>query len=175
LEKPGEKTESSSGYPKTYVVEKGDSYWRIADNFYKNGRLGTLIEKANPGIKLQPGKKLLIPEPPSSEGKEAKVPAVTAALVAPALSDGGVAGAGSGVRRHSRSSADAPSGAPPSSPSSAAKGYKDYVVQKGDTLSLIAKKFYDDPNKFHLIEDANGDLKYQVLQAGAKIKVPIEK
>ena len=48
-------------------------------------------------------------------------------------------------------------------------------MQKGDTLTLIAKKFYDDPSKFHLIEEANGDLKYQVLQAGAKIKVPVEK
>lgn len=166
----GDAIDSPSGYPKTYVIEKGDSYWRIAEHFYKNGKLASFIEKANPGVKLQPGKKLEIPAPPAVSSQPS--------------SPNEARDVKDSVAKHTareRVSADPASGAPGrgtserGTPGSGASGYKDYVVQKGDTLSIISKKFYDDPNKFHLIEDANGDLKYQMLQAGAKIKIPVGK
>ncbi len=49
----------------------------------------------------------------------------------------------------------------------------DYVVKRGDTLSGIAKHFYKDSRKYYLIEDANDGLKYESLQEGAKIKIPM--
>jgi nucleoid-associated protein YgaU len=54
-------------------------------------------------------------------------------------------------------------------------GYTDYIVKKGDTLSLLAKRFYHDAGKFHLIQDANENLKYQGLLEGSRIRIPAEK
>jgi len=47
-----------------------------------------------------------------------------------------------------------------------------YVVQKGGTLALIARKVYGDLAKFQLIEQANPHLRYRTLQVGERIKVP---
>jgi len=138
-----------TGYPKTHVVAKGDSFWGLADRYYGSGSLLHVIEKANPGIKLRPGAKVTIPQPPA----EARPTVTTAAATSTNVSS---------TPREPRV---------PEKPA-ASSGNRDYVVQKGDTLGLIAKKFYGDASKLHLIEQANPDLRYQMLQAGAKIKVP---
>ena len=134
-----------TGYPKTHVVAKGDTYWGLADHFYGSGSLLHVLEKANPGVKLRPGVKITIPAPPA----EAR-PAVATATT------------GTSAPKEPRAPEKA----------AAPQGSRDYVVQKGDTLGLIAKKFYGDSSKLHLIEQANPDLRYQMLQAGARIKVP---
>ncbi len=50
-----------------------------------------------------------------------------------------------------------------------------YTVQKGDSLSLIAKKFYKDGRKYYLIMKANQDTlngKPDQLSPGMKLKIP---
>ena len=137
---------SSSGeYPKSHEIVKGDSFWGLAQKYYGDGRLASLIEKENPGVRMQPGKKLSIPEPPARP----------AASPQPA------------PRSETREVVKAREEAPQASP-----GRETYVVQRGDTLGKIAMKFYGDAGKLELIEDANPHLKYQTLQAGAKIKIP---
>jgi nucleoid-associated protein YgaU len=138
------------GYPKTHEVVKGDSFWGLADRHYGDGRLAAFLEKENGGKKLRPGMKVTIPAPPGDYRPPARV------ATAPGTS---------------RDPAPARPAAP-GTPTIPPRGDRDYVVQKGDTLSLIARKFYGDPAKFHLLEEANPDLKYQMLQAGARIKVP---
>ena len=47
-----------------------------------------------------------------------------------------------------------------------------YIVKEGDTLSIIAKAFYDDSKKHQLISDANNGLSSQNLKIGMKIRIP---
>ena len=47
-----------------------------------------------------------------------------------------------------------------------------YTVRPKDTLSDIAKRYYGDASKYTLIEDANERLKWTVLRAGEKIRIP---
>jgi nucleoid-associated protein YgaU len=146
--------------PRTHVVEAGDTYWRLAERFYGNGVHASLIQKANPGVKMQPGRKLTIPPAPSTSGDVARAPGNQPAGGSP--TESATKSAGASVARGSASKKG----------SSPALASGEYVVQKGDTLTSIARKFYGDASKFHLIEEANGNLKYQTLRVGARIRVP---
>jgi len=150
------RTPSSGEYPKIHEVVKNDTFWGLAQKYYGDGRLGSLIEKENPGVRMQPGKKLSIPEPPARP---------SAASHAPPRS----------VARDASKAAVAKADAPKAGDEApqASSGKELYVVQRGDTLGKIARKFYGDAGKTEPLEDANPHLKYQTLQAGAKIKIPL--
>ena len=49
-----------------------------------------------------------------------------------------------------------------------------YIVQSGDSLSKIAKKFYGDANKWKRIFEANKDVvkNPDVIQPGWKLQIP---
>ena len=47
-----------------------------------------------------------------------------------------------------------------------------YIVQKGDTLSIIAEKFYGSPSKWHKIRDANKIENVNSLTPGTKLIIP---
>ena len=50
-----------------------------------------------------------------------------------------------------------------------------YTVQEGDTLSAIAKKFYNDAAKYMLIYEANKKLigdDPSLIQVGQELKIP---
>ena len=50
-----------------------------------------------------------------------------------------------------------------------------YTVQEGDTLSAIAKKFYNDGAKYMLIYEANKKLigdDPSLIQVGQELKIP---
>ena len=49
-----------------------------------------------------------------------------------------------------------------------------HVVQRGDSLSKIAKKYYQDPTFWRLIYDANRDIvkQSQLIYPGARLKIP---
>jgi nucleoid-associated protein YgaU len=79
----------------------------------------------------------------------------------------------------SSSSASAPTS--PAGPSGQAggtaaggAGTRSYVVQSGDSLSKIAKKFYGDANAWHRIFEANKDRikNPDLIQPGWKLEIP---
>ncbi len=59
--KPEEKP--AAGETEEYVVQSGDSWWKIAYTRLKGRGLTTeALQKANPGVELKPGMKLKIPK-----------------------------------------------------------------------------------------------------------------
>jgi nucleoid-associated protein YgaU len=70
----------------------------------------------------------------------------------------------------SSSTAPSPSGAPAGNASTA----RMYIVQSGDSLSKIAKKFYGNANTWKKIFDANKDVvkNPDVIQPGWKLQIP---
>jgi nucleoid-associated protein YgaU len=76
----------------------------------------------------------------------------------------------SDVESGSSSTAPAPSGGPEAK--SAAP--RVYVVQAGDSLSKIAKKFYGDANSWRRIFEANKDVvkNPDLIQPGWKLRIP---
>jgi nucleoid-associated protein YgaU len=67
----------------------------------------------------------------------------------------------------SSSTASSPANAPPAAP-------RIYVVQKGDTLSKIAKQFYGNTADWRLIYEANRDRieDPDLIQPGWKLEIP---
>ena len=49
-----------------------------------------------------------------------------------------------------------------------------YIIEKGDTLSKIAKRFYGDPNKYPLVFEANREVirDPDLIFPGQKIRIP---
>ncbi len=191
---PGGSPATPSSYPLTYTVEKNDSYWVIAQKQYKDATLWQTIEKANPGVKLIPGKTLSIPAPPlpkvvaAEDSSSDRVPGAgapkTPRITLPDMKSSTaraenaqksltpiarIAQQGKQVSQETKS-ATVPSRA---KVSEASVKTAEYVVKRGDTLSRIAKRFYNDPTKYDLIEDANANLKYGTLQEGAKLVIPL--
>lgn len=76
----------------------------------------------------------------------------------------------------SGSSSTAPS--PPAAPGAPAAGgaptVRMYVVQGGDSLSKISKKFYGDANKWKQIFEANRDVvkNPDLIQPGWRLRIP---
>ena len=52
-----------------------------------------------------------------------------------------------------------------------------YTVKAGDTLSMIAEKFYGDASKFNLIYEANKDQLSSAdeIKVGQELKIPPKK
>lgn len=73
----------------------------------------------------------------------------------------------------SGSSSTAPT-APSPSQGGGAKTIRTYVVQGGDSLSKIAKKFYGDANAWKRIFEANRDVvkNPDMIQPGWKLQIP---
>jgi LysM repeat protein len=132
----------STSFPQDYKVETGDSYWKIAEKFYGTGKgkLYKSITVANGNASLVAGKTIKVPAPPT-ESKSSSVATESA-----------------GTKARSPSPA-------PSNPD----GEFEYVVQRGDSVIGIAKKF---SRKQKEIEKANPGLQYQTLKAGAKLTIP---
>lgn len=51
-------------------------------------------------------------------------------------------------------------------------GFRVYVVQPGDTLSAIAKKFYGDANRFAVIAEFNNITDFRLIFPGQELKIP---
>jgi nucleoid-associated protein YgaU len=49
-----------------------------------------------------------------------------------------------------------------------------HIVEKGDTLSKIAEKYYGDPNLYPQIFEANQDILKDpnIIQIGQKLRIP---
>jgi nucleoid-associated protein YgaU len=150
-------------FPVEHTVVSGDTYWGLSRKYYGSSSHTELIKTANKGVTPQPGKKLVIPTPPAAAET---TPQPSGRTVSP---------------DPARAVA---SGTPPAEPKSgevagfsiaalpADADYYYYTVQKGDTLSGLAKRFYADSTSFHRIQGANKHLHYEMLRAGMKIRIP---
>jgi LysM repeat protein len=65
-----------------------------------------------------------------------------------------------------------PPAPPPAPPPVSPSGFQIYVVQSGDTLSGIAKIFYDDANKYPLIAQFNGIADPRRIFPSMRLKIP---
>lgn len=184
---------------RSHTVQAGESYWGLAQKYYHDGNRLGIIQKANANARLIAGKVIVIPDLPATEGAAGSTPGskrggASGGGAARAPSAGGGSGAGRAARsgeavsdkaddkdltpieRIARSSqrTASPQGRETAKVAGASfkTGAEKYKVKKGDTLQRIAKRFYNDPNKYYLIEDANEGLKYAVLQEGATIQIP---
>jgi nucleoid-associated protein YgaU len=74
----------------------------------------------------------------------------------------------------SGSSSTAPSRGKPTPPPTGASTFKTYTVQKGDSLSKIAKHMYGDANEWRKIFEANKDLikDPDLIYPGQELKIP---
>jgi len=161
VEEPGRKidptpTGDAKAYPISHLVTAGESYWRIAEKYYGtgNGRLHTTIAAANGGGKLIAGKTIKIPAPPPTPPAPPK--------------DTGTKHEAPQGETQKTAKTPPPAGGIVSSDAK----FDYYQVQKGDTLTGIAKKFLGGAGKVSLIEAANPNLRYETLREGAKIRIP---
>jgi nucleoid-associated protein YgaU len=170
---PTPNTDSTTGYPKTHVAAAGEGYWALAQKYYKNPKLWPHIEKANGGRKVIAGKPVTIPAPPA----EAEPAPATSRDPGTTSRDGVTRNGGvrsEQVLRTSLARVPIRRALPCSGSRSSGSASTSYVVKKGETLTILAKRFYNDPGKSHLIEDANDSLKYRGLREGEKIVIPAQ-
>ena len=160
------------GYPKVHQIAKGESPWRVAAKYYGRAtpKLCEHIMNANPGVKFHPGKSLKIPAPPAdlkvstrpSGKKDSKPAKLVTANPSNSAGSSGKARKGTAPKRGAGKS------------TAAADDKTWYTVQKGDSLSKIAKRFYSDSTKYPKIVKANPqlDLHFTVLLPGTRLKIP---
>lgn len=135
---------------RTHVVASGESFSSIAQKYYGDANLYTLIQKANPQVdssRMKVGQKLWIPDPETAK-QPAEQPAKPPAP--------GAAGRDSGA---GGTSADAAS----------------YTVEPGDTLELIASHRLGRRALWEEIYKLNRDLigaDPAKLKVGMKLKLP---
>ena len=131
-----------------YVVQEGDSYWRIAQKQWGDGNLWRHIRDANPNVAendLRPKMTIRIPPRPRTE----------AASVAP-TSTGGRASP-----KHGTTSVDPLTG----------KRY--YVVKKGDNgFWGVSVAVFGTPRHMGAIQAANPGLNPRELRPGMKVVIP---
>jgi nucleoid-associated protein YgaU len=163
----GKDKASARGYPKKHEVQRGDSYWALAEKYYKAGKYHALISKANSGKKLRPGMKVSIPAPPEPKKQKTSSPPsfvssnpgihVTTTTTVPSVGEQGRVESTRPPREELPESSDG--------------RYVYYVVRKGDTLDGLARRFLK-KGEAEKIRQANRSLIYTSLRAGQRIRIP---
>jgi len=138
---------------KTHVVEKGDSYIKIAQKYYGDSSHWRELETANkiPATALRVGQKLVIPP---------------LAGARPSLKTDGAAPA-----------PQKPPTAAPAAPAPPASTGRTYVVKKGESFYSIARSVYRDGGKWQKLYEHNRTRlpepkKPTSLRAGMVIEIP---
>ena len=174
---PGSKTSRGDGkekptgrFPAQYVVKRGDSYWALAEKYYKAGKYHQRISKANGAKKLKPGMKISIPAPPAVSKKRKAFKATGLVSASPGVQVTTTPPAG--ASQPSKPSAKRMRGdALDKLPQSSDGRYVYYVVRKGDTLDGIARRFLKKGAAEKILQ-ANRSLYYTSLKAGERIRIP---
>lgn len=182
----------------TYVVKKGDSYYKIAKKELGDASRFKELEKLN-GIAaedLHEGQKLILPAVVSADSQ-------LGALPGPELTGGrthtvaegeylsDISKRYYGSTKHWQEIVKANPGVSPerlkvgqklaipelagvgsSTAGSATAGAGEYVVKKGDTFESIAGKTLGDKNQWRKIQDVNPGVDPGALKIGQKIKLP---
>jgi len=158
--------------PREYTIIDGDTFSSIAEEYFGEARKAVLIAEANPGVdptRLAIGQKIKLP------AQDAKMPA-TAAPTTPGATSGSSGPVGtSGPAGSTGAASSSTGGASDVSPTATAAGR--YTIQRGDTLSSIADRFYGTKaeNAWRRIYEANrsaiGDDPAR-LRVGMSIVIP---
>ncbi len=171
-------TRTSGAFPKTHTVVRGDTYWDIAELYYGSGVQCKTIQKANGSKLLIPGMKLKVPAPPRPVVKETK-PAAPVARSAPVTRLGKRAAIGEAATPTApqagtkSASASGKTAGAKSTVKSKDGRYYIHTVRAGETLSDLAKRYYNSPRSFDVIEEANPRLTYETLRVNQKIRIPV--
>lgn len=203
-EPPQAQTPPESDAPIHYAVKKGDTLSSIAAAHFGDKKYYRLIEQANPGVdsrKLMVGQELILPaksairaptdapKTPASvvqdtakDTKQPKGPAGKALEAAKDAKPATNAAKNAAVADRPIANKSKTDGSPrkatkdgeKSTDSGAKKGPREHRVAKGDTLTSIARKYYDDANKWKTIFEANRDkLKStSIVPEGVVLKIP---
>jgi nucleoid-associated protein YgaU len=152
---------------KTYTVQKGDTYVKIAEKLYGDGKLWRELMKFNGGDEtVRLGASLRIPSKETLTGKPTPtLPATTtAARTAPASTK-------------AAANAPAPKAAPKKPETTPAKPSRTelaltYTVKKGDTLGDIALRTLGTSKRWREIAEINHLDDEDSIPAGTRLKLP---
>ena len=156
---------------KLYTWKEGDSYRLVANTYYGDWKLLTLLRDANAGREdLQPGDRIMVPvyadaSIPPAEGS-GTVAQVDSAPVAAPVAAKEPAKKEAAAKKETAKKDQAKTAAKKST------GGKEYVVKKGDTLGKIAKKELGDTGRWKEIQTLNNIAKPEAIKVGMKLKLP---
>jgi len=179
-----------------YIVQSGDTLFRIAQRVYGDGDQWPRIRDANPGIvpdNLQIGQRIVIPAggseptnvpPPPAPGTRTYVVQSGDTLFAiaqriygdgsqwPRIRDANPGIDPDNLQIGQRIVIPAGGSEPANVPPPPAPGARTYVVRSGDTLFAIAQRIYGDGSQWPRIRDANPGIVPDNLQIGQQILIP---
>lgn len=142
-----------------YVVKTGDTLQSVAERYYGNSSHIKTIADLNfieARAQVKPGEEIIVDVKPLS-GPKQNASRKESAKDAPA------------------SPAEKTAAAAPAASADAGQAVQRYTVQDGDTLAIIAKRFYGKASKAGLIIKANPGLNPKNLKIGTEVVIPAEK
>jgi len=147
-----------------YTVQPGDTFESISTRFWGSPKFASVVTRANglgdAGRLLTPGRTIrLVKDPSNLQG------VVVAPPVAPPTTP---------EVKNAEPAAPPKPKPPTQEPSKVTAMGRTHTVQSGDNLSKIAKRYYDDPNQWERIYEANkGSMKApHDLKVGAVLVIP---
>lgn len=155
---------------RVYIVQPGDNFYDIARKVYGRAGLMNKLVAANVAHKtLHTGMRIICPAFDGSEFK-LDLPLVDDAGVGPATGTG--EGAGAAV---ASSAEHTPAGKPHTAATevvSAGGEHRTHVVQSGENLYDIAKKYYHNGSDWTRIASANPSINPKTIRAGQTLVIP---
>lgn len=153
----------SAGVPAVYTVQPGDTLTKIADALYGDPNLWVRIRDANPELKnpdvLRLGQTLKLPPKEGPVRQPIEDKPAEAKPAAP-IADRRTAGGGANPTRRAATQP--------------AAGRATYVVERGDTLTSIAREVLRDASRWREIYELNRDklASPDVVPAGTELRLP---
>ncbi|MCO4794718.1 MAG: LysM peptidoglycan-binding domain-containing protein [Bacteriovoracaceae bacterium] len=176
VENPVEEVKySATGETKVHIVEVGHTLTGISLRYYKDAAHWQRLLTANPDLdpaKMEVGQEVIIPVYEKIESKVAevivppkakeviKVKAIVKKVIKPVVTEVESSSPVNEVQDYNDGS----------------KTIKIHIIQKGESLMTISKKYYNTHQKFNLILGANPELDAMTMKPGHSVQVPnIEK
>ncbi len=150
---PRPNAEKSGRFPTRHVIRPNDSWWAIAERYWgaEFAPQYELIQAANSGVKMHPGKTVTVPAPPAKRPRQ--------------VSNNPATPNGRGVDAQTARDRSAPK----------RQGTFSHKVGEGETLWGLAQRFLGDGGRMHEIVQANPALKRRRnlhLRAGETVRIP---
>ncbi|RCK81575.1 MAG: putative lysozyme [Candidatus Ozemobacter sibiricus] len=156
-----------------YVIKKGDTLRQVAARYYGDASQERKIMELNfidNPASVRVGEEIIVDVRPIGKTGPSSLTGASSAVgaaTAPAKS--------AGSAKTTAVSAPSPAAVAPAAGAACATGGQTYVIQSGDTLEKIAKRFYGKGTKAGLILQANPCLNPRNLKIGTTIVIPAGK